>query len=537
MTGRLTSTTNRRDSFITLTHGKLHEKSIIIPIGCIHAMARRRYLATPSVSMLMFVHHTQPFSSGVYCRTGESRWVAPTSSFPEVKLSRAEKRKAEEKQREYRKTVAKSSDIAGTKKGVFGAGFGGENDEKGSDDTASTAVAEKQREKWFDFLAAPAQENKEAAEPTATIEEVSENVVAEEKDVGDDWLSWLTGPKDVKKSVANPVDSAVEEEAVDVSPAEEKRADWLKAIRGKTAPGATKATSVNGDASIEESPTIAGTETSPKGTVEIEPEPTGSKPSFLGRLFEVAPPIEKFEPQFSSVVLPDPKKILWGGEDAVFIKGKTFGVFDGVSGASKLDGLPLYSKTLAEEMKKSIGEEPLEIKDMIAQLERAVEVANQKATGASTAIVGSIADDGFLRVLNVGDSTCVVIRDGRVVSRSQEINHFYECPYQFSEISPDKPRDGRKMNYQLKKGDLIVMGSDGIFDNLPNEEIVSVAASSPKNPSAIAKSISDRARKVSLDDTVETPFSKMALRNKNPDYPDGLGGKVDDISCVAVLCE
>ena len=81
------------------------------------------------------------------------------------------------------------------------------------------------------------------------------------------------------------------------------------------------------------------------------------------------------------------------------------------------------------------------------------------------------------------------------------------------------------------------MGSDGIFDNLPNEEIVSVAASSPKNPSAIAKSISDRARKVSLDDTVETPFSKMALRNKNPDYPDGLGGKVDDISCVAVLCE
>ena len=52
-----------------------------------------------------------------------------------------------------------------------------------------------------------------------------------------------------------------------------------------------------------------------------------------------------------SRVVPHPEKVSWGGEDAVFAEGRTFGVFDGVSGAEKEDGKDLYSNTLAEQYK------------------------------------------------------------------------------------------------------------------------------------------------------------------------------------------
>jgi hypothetical protein len=38
------------------------------------------------------------------------------------------------------------------------------------------------------------------------------------------------------------------------------------------------------------------------------------------------------------LVKPHPEKVSWGGEDAVFMNGRSFGVFDGVSGAEKEKG-------------------------------------------------------------------------------------------------------------------------------------------------------------------------------------------------------
>merc|ERR1712003_590201 len=96
--------------------------------------------------------------------------------------------------------------------------------------------------------------------------------------------------------------------------------------------------------------------------------------------------------EMGSHILPHPAKVRWGGEDATFIKGRTFGVFDGVSGAEKLDGVPLYSRTLANEMKKMVGLNGVTVQDMTAFLTTASSYADGAATGASTAVVASVGE-------------------------------------------------------------------------------------------------------------------------------------------------
>ena len=238
----------------------------------------------------------------------------------------------------------------------------------------------------------------------------------------------------------------------------------------------------------------------------------------------------------ASFVLPHPAKVSWGGEDAVFVKGRSFGVFDGVSGADKLDGVPLFSYTLADEMKRTMKEDGASSKEMIDCLAEAADFANRAATGASTALVASIGQDDFLRVLNLGDSVCFVVRNGKVVAKSKEIVHYFDCPYQLSEESPDRAQDGTKLNYEVLPGDVIVMGSDGVFDNLDEETICAAIESAPQRSSAIAKRIVDLSRKISLDEEAATPYAKLAKRNGFEDFQTGLGGKVDDVSCIVVRC-
>lgn len=426
--------------------------------------------------------------------TGESRWVPPTESFPPVTLPRSVKRKADEKQKEYRAAMAQA-EMEQEKKGLLATLL---------EEPKKKVVEKKEEGDWFDFL----KERKEPqSESRGSVVEKEQPRV--EKKEEPDWLSYWFAPKEEPKTngavtVAEPVieEPEVEEPVVEEAP---PPAEPKKGLLDKVISAASKA--------VAEKP------------VEIETAPAPGEIKILA-------------PDTSAYVLPDPKKLFWGGEDAVFVKGRTFGVFDGVSGAIKLDGVPLYSKTLATQMKKKVdGETGLDVKQIAKILGECVAYANEKATGASTALVGSIDETGFLRVLNVGDCTCMIIRDNKIVARTKEINHFYECPYQFSEISPDRPTDGTKMNFQLQKGDLLLAGSDGVFDNLNEDEILTVVLSSPKKASAIAKRISERSRKVSLNPRAVTPFSIAAKKNKNPDYPDGIGGKVDDVSCVAIRYE
>lgn len=211
-----------------------------------------------------------------------------------------------------------------------------------------------------------------------------------------------------------------------------------------------------------------------------------------------------------------PEKVSWGGEDAGFSMGRTFGVFDGVSGATKEKGKKLYSRSLAESMKKKSGKPGLSVKEITEYMNESKEAADGIATGASTAVVGSIGEDNVLRALNIGDSVCLVLRDGAVAARTREIIHYFDCPYQLGDDSPDRPRDGTTLQAEIFPGDVIVAGSDGVFDNLSDADICEIVSSfGPRTKStAIAKKIVDKSRSVSLDPMAVTPYSTVARRDR-----------------------
>jgi len=271
---------------------------------------------------------------------------------------------------------------------------------------------------------------------------------------------------------------------------------------------------------------------------------TASKPSFLDGPFSKKEAAAALSFDVSSTVLPHPDKVSWGGEDYLFTTpkgvpgGVSFGVFDGVSGAEKLDGVPLYSKTLAAEMSREVefaGTAGLSVAELTKMLLTAAEIADKSATGASTALVASIDEGNNLSLLNVGDCSLLVLRNGKVEKRSKELTHFFGCPYQLSSYSGDRPRDGTCLTFKLAAGDVVVAGSDGVFDNITDDEVASLA-SGGGGATAVAGKIAKRAREVSLDTTAVTPYAKASQKNGVEIYRSGKGGKVDDVCVVVVEC-
>ncbi len=415
--------------------------------------------------------------------TGESRWEPPTGTFPVVRLPRKKQRLADNLRREYRKARKEGN--------VFG-----ESEEVDEEYSSATSVLEQEEEE--------------------VVDEFSE----EEEQPSGGWFTNIFGDSgEVEEEIyeePEPVEEIIEEEKAAPT-------NFFDGFFG------------GGSAPVED-----------EGAVVEEEVPTEEKKGGFNSFFTAAPVEKKIinttpkpiQINIGSHILPHPAKVRWGGEDATFIKGRTFGVFDGVSGAEKLDGVPLYSRTLANEMKKQCGVGGETVLDMTKYLTNAASYADGAATGASTAVVASIGEDGFLQALNVGDSCCMVIRDGKVTAKTREISHYWECPYQLSEDSPDQPKDGTKLNVELVSGDLVIMGSDGIFDNLDDDSLLDLVAKSPSiKPTPFAKKICDVSRRASLDKNSPTPYSKQANRRGDADYKDGLGGKLDDVSCIVVVCK
>lgn len=83
----------------------------------------------------------------------------------------------------------------------------------------------------------------------------------------------------------------------------------------------------------------------------------------------------------------------------------------------------------------------------------------------------------------------------------------------------------------VSPGDIIVAGTDGLFDNLYNNDIVGVVVSSTRaglEPQVTAQKIATLAQERALDKKRHSPFSTAALEAGYRFY----GGKLDDITVV-----
>lgn len=181
--------------------------------------------------------------------------------------------------------------------------------------------------------------------------------------------------------------------------------------------------------------------------------------------------------------------------------------------------------------------------------EKSLKVAKKNnILGSTTACIAVLRHDE-LRVANIGDCGISIIRNNHYVFRSEEQQHAFNFPYQLGLRSRDEPSHAQSFTVKVKKGDIIIMGTDGLYDNLFDKTILElvrghVAANTipgtpqrpPRvrnlQPQILSDILANAAKEVSESNRrVDTPFQRRAME-------EGLyveGGKADDISVVVAV--
>ncbi|XAR61787.1 Phosphoprotein phosphatase [Bertholletia excelsa] len=233
-----------------------------------------------------------------------------------------------------------------------------------------------------------------------------------------------------------------------------------------------------------------------------------------------------------SCYLPHPEKEKTGGEDAHFICAdeQAIGVADGVGGWADMGvDAGQFARELMSNSVAAIHEEPKGSVDPARVLEKAH--SSMKARGSSTACIVSLTDQG-LHAINLGDSGFIVVRDGCTVFRSPVQQHDFNLTYQLeSGYGGDLPSSGQVFTIPVAPGDVIIAGTDGLFDNLYNNEVTAVVVHAVRaglGPQVTAQKIAALARQRAQDRNRQTPFSTAAQDAGYRYY----GGKLDDITVV-----
>ena len=220
--------------------------------------------------------------------------------------------------------------------------------------------------------------------------------------------------------------------------------------------------------------------------------------------------------EFEVCILPHPDKADRGGEDALFANNElnALGVADGV-GSWYFRGVDpgIYAQELMRltEVAIQAGQ-----RDPVKSLGEAYD--ENKAQGTTTACV-ALLDDGQLNSVNVGDSGFIIIREDQVIQSCQITIHGFNFPFQLGQGSPDQPEDGVVDSFELKPEDIIVMATDGLWDNLFEEQVAELVVKK-SDMSKLAKNIAEEARFAATEPGRKTPWSDV-------------GGKLDDISIIA----
>jgi len=162
------------------------------------------------------------------------------------------------------------------------------------------------------------------------------------------------------------------------------------------------------------------------------------------------------------------------GADACFVRYDGIGVADGVSGwddqtkaNSQLYARLLMHHTAAQLERSSqvfCNETPLELLEFAA-------AQTASMLGSSTALVCTIQDN-TLRLVQLGDCGALLIRNGTPIFRSVEQVHDFNFPYQLGGGSRDTINDAIQRTLGVARNDILIIGTDGLFDNLFDEEIL-----------------------------------------------------------------
>jgi len=258
-------------------------------------------------------------------------------------------------------------------------------------------------------------------------------------------------------------------------------------------------------------------------------------------------------------------KILKGqvGEDAYFvarydnsinpdanISADVIGIADGVGGWRQFGVDPSkFSRQLMQNCEKLVtsgnflpNQPPTQL---LSDAYLEMKESKKLAYGSSTACLAMFDHvSAKLFVTNMGDSGLFVVRNGELAFCTQEQTHCFNTPFQLSLPPPghmengtlvDDPEDADVYAFNTQEGDIIILATDGVFDNVPLPTLVKQAsrvAGYSKDLDIIQEScnlIATTARKLSLDEFALSPFARNAILHG---YRDMRGGKEDDITVV-----
>ncbi|CAH0478247.1 unnamed protein product [Peronospora belbahrii] len=217
-------------------------------------------------------------------------------------------------------------------------------------------------------------------------------------------------------------------------------------------------------------------------------------------------------------------------------------------------------------------------------------VLQKEIIGSSTACVLALdPEQGELHGVNLGDSGFLIIRDkasdletarlrgtldgsltrkitnseqdltpaGRrkgahVTYRSPQQLHYFNCPFQLGFAGADlvsnvvedlargahspmrekplfeTPDNGMRLRVPVLEGDLIILATDGLFDNVDEEDLLEIVRTEP-DLKTMTRKLVQKAYDLSLDRSRDSPFARLAKEN---DLLWG-GGVPDDITVIA----
>ena len=260
--------------------------------------------------------------------------------------------------------------------------------------------------------------------------------------------------------------------------------------------------------------------------------------------------------------LPHLEKRDKGGEDASCASERLIAVADGVGGWNEVGVDPaLYSNELMRNVLKQYKEG--KENTLMGLFSKACK--DTKSRGSSTCCICRLKESSStttLETLNLGDSGYLIIRPSinlnpsitpsnpaittspiseltfNIIFKSEEQQHSFNFPYQVGE-GGDNPQSAQINSHQILPYDLVVLATDGLWDNLSPENIIKVIKKTAiadklqiSNLQQVSDEISKITETVSLDRSYASPFS---IKSK------GLfrGGKHDDITVIVaqVLCQ
>eukprot|EP00128_Syssomonas_multiformis_P009263 Colp12_sorted_trinity150504_noHs@13380 len=251
------------------------------------------------------------------------------------------------------------------------------------------------------------------------------------------------------------------------------------------------------------------------------------------------------------------------GEDAFFVaeteSQSLLGVADGVGGWNEIGVDPsAFSWALMNNCAKfAHSERNIDAPTLLTKAFDLLVSEKQVAAGSATACLATFDKKTHkLTVANLGDSGLMVVRKGKVIHKTKEQQIYFNAPFQLA-VMPDHlkagailntPADADVSSIELKEDDLIVAATDGLLDNMFDDEIVeeltllnppetpdvSAEPSEEEKPAPqrrvidMATSLVLRGCDLSHDSKRMSPFARGATAAGH--YYTG--GKVDDITVI-----